>query len=239
MKATEHSSTEFDRSSPVFEIEKKLSSLLPEGFALGVADRSLAHPYSLHPQEVRFVSPRATLKRKEEFFMGRAAAHQALRNLGEPVEPVGKGPSGAPAWPESATGSITHKDGMALAVAAPAGLCKAVGVDLETVAGPVSLGISRRVCRPEEIPWVFEDPSSFDLRLKLIFSAKESVYKAVNCFNKGFLSFSDVHLRWRDRYERFDVELIPEKFRDGFSRKPSIVQCIVTDRAIVTFFILW
>ena len=192
MKAAERNMTTVDRVSPICEIERRLSSLLPEGFALGVADRNSAHPYSLHPQEACFVSPRAAAKRKKEFFMGRAAAHEALRNLGKPVEPVGKGPSGAPIWPESVTGSITHKDDMALAVAAPAELCKAVGVDLETVADHVSLGISRRVCRPEEIPWVFEEPSSFDLRLKLVFSAKESVFKAVNCFNNGFVSFSDI-----------------------------------------------
>ena len=61
---------------------------------------------------------------------GRIAMHKAIGALGLNVSDVLTGPYGEPLLPEQATGSISHKDGLVVALAARAGHGH-IGVDLE------------------------------------------------------------------------------------------------------------
>lgn len=226
-------------STEAVQIENCLVSMLPLGFYMGIADRCAIEEFSLHPIEAACLSPRATSKRRSEFIMGRAAAHAALVKLGKSASGIGKNRSGAPIWPPDIVGSITHKNDAALAIVAPTQRCRGVGVDIESADDPIKLDISRRICHPEEIPWVVKDHTLSTLRLKLIFSAKESLFKTLNTFNGGVFSFTDIRLRWDEKQKWFDIGL-PEKVHRTLSFKTlSPVRCGITDHSVVTFFVLW
>ena len=226
-------------STDAVQIESRLVSMLPQGFYMGIADRRAIEGFSLHPIEAECLSPRATSKRRSEFIMGRAAAHAALVKLGRSVSGIGKSKSGAPVWPPDIVGSITHKNDAALAIVAAAQRCRGVGVDIESANDPIELDISRRICHPEEIPWVVKDHTLSTLRLKLIFSAKESLFKTINTFNRAVFSFTDIRLRWNEERKWFDIGL-PEKVHRTLSFKTlSPVRCGITDHSVVTFFVLW
>ena len=221
------------------QIESCLVSMLPQGFYMGIADRCAIEEFSLHPIEAACLSPRATSKRRKEFIMGRAAAHAALVKLGKSTSGIGKNRSGAPIWPPDIVGSITHKNDAALAVVAPTQRCRGVGVDIESADDPINPDISRRICHPEEIPWVVKDHTLSTLRLKLIFSAKESIFKAVNPYSGDFVSFTDIRLKWCEAQGEFDVTL-PQKVLQNISPyTPAPVSCVITGHWIVTLFVLW
>ncbi|MEU6083639.1 4'-phosphopantetheinyl transferase superfamily protein [Streptomyces sp. NPDC047108] len=132
---------------------------------------------ALHPAEEAVVG-HAVAKRRREFAVGRSCARQALGGLGLPPGPLLSGSRGEPLWPAGVVGAITHCDGYCAAVVARREDIAAVGVDAEP-ARPLPAGILDAVSLPEErarlprsegregqVPWD-----------RLLFSAKESVYK--------------------------------------------------------------
>ena len=125
------------------------------GIAFGAA--TLAHP-----DEERAII-RAVPTRQTEFRLGRMAARQALARLGAPA-PVPMGADRAPIWPEGIAGSITHQDGIAVAVVTTGGW---LGLDLDRT-DPLTPDLVPEICRPEE------DAG----KARHIFSAKEAAYKA-------------------------------------------------------------
>ena len=149
--------------------------LVPAGCALGVADPRADWP--AFPGETM----RGVPKRIAEFRAGREAARAALAELGLPARPLPAGPDRAPIWPLGVAGSITHSERLCLAVA---GRFRAMGVDLEpAIALPVDLRDS--VLVPEEA-------EATDHEAKLIFSAKEAVYKAQYGLTRQMLGFDSV-----------------------------------------------
>ena len=144
------------------------------------------HSASLHPAERELVANggRARLR---AFSSGRRAARCALGELGvydQPVLARGR----APLWPAQVVGSITHSATLAGAVAGYAAHWAGVGADL-TPQGRLSARVAQRVLLPEERETLPND----EWRTAL-FSAKESVYKAVNPLCGEFLAFRDVRI---------------------------------------------
>jgi len=54
------------------------SLCLAENVGLAIVSREDGANYTLHPEEVRILSPRACGRKRVEFVVGRAAAHFAL-----------------------------------------------------------------------------------------------------------------------------------------------------------------
>lgn len=133
-------------------------------------------------------------RRLQEFSAGRAQARAVLRALGlaSPVVPVGA--DRAPLWPHGFVGSISHAGEIALAAAAPCTVVRAIGVDLEPSL-PLDDELLGRVCRPEELARLEASPRLLH-QAKLIFSAKESVYKCVAPQMGLFLDFSDLEIQF-------------------------------------------
>ncbi|MEU3501742.1 4'-phosphopantetheinyl transferase superfamily protein [Streptomyces hundungensis] len=128
---------------------------LDEDAALFAAERALRE------QECR------SQARRREFTAGRLAAHLVLTALGRAPEPVlmaGRRPQ----FPPGVAGSLRHSG---LWAVAGAGRFAMVGVDLETAAARCALGprAVRLFCAPEEQ----------QADVLAVFSAKESVYKAL------------------------------------------------------------
>jgi enterobactin synthetase component D / holo-[acyl-carrier protein] synthase len=146
---------------------------------------------TLFPQEAAIVE-RVSDKRRREFTAGRECARIALGKLGIAPVPILIGERGAPQWPPGILGSITHCDGYRAAAVAHAGDVAAIGMDAEPddrlprgVLDVISLPAERArlAALAEERPAVCWD--------RLLFSAKESVYKAWFPLTGRWLGFKD------------------------------------------------
>ena len=105
---------------------------------------------------MKCLSPKATEKRRTEFFLGRLAASRALQAMGASPQPVLKAEGREPVWQEGIVGAITHKGEAAVAVAARKEMTCGVGVDLESLRPPVRFRIYTKVCTGPEAGWIAE-----------------------------------------------------------------------------------
>jgi enterobactin synthetase component D len=138
---------------------------------------------------------------RREFVAGRTALHLALGDF-EPA--IGVGRRGAPVMPDGFTGSISHKQGVAIAIVGPAGEGW-VGIDLERAAAP-KLDIARRILTEREqqrLPIDDERGRAVTLR----FSIKEAIYKAVDPIVERYVGFTEVELDVGDVYCGVSSEL--------------------------------
>ncbi|MFG6196732.1 4'-phosphopantetheinyl transferase [Nonomuraea sp. JJY05] len=140
---------------------------------------------TLFPEEEALVSGSAD-KRRREFRTSRHCAHLALRQLGMAPRPVLRGDRGAPAWPAGVVGSITHCAGYRAAAVAHGAL--SVGIDAEPHL-PMPHGVLERTATAAEAAALdlldLPDPG------RLLFSAKEAIYKAWYPLTGHWLGFLD------------------------------------------------
>ncbi|HEX7279315.1 MAG TPA: 4'-phosphopantetheinyl transferase superfamily protein [Solirubrobacterales bacterium] len=149
---------------------------------------------ALTPAEREAVG-KAVDKRVREFTTARACARLALAELGAPADGIPAGPKGEPVWPEGVAGSITHCDGFRAAAVARTADVASVGIDAEPNA-PLPAGLLSDVAGPGEVGHLRslagDDPSvAWD---RLLFSAKESVYKTFFPLTGRWLGFEDAEL---------------------------------------------
>lgn len=130
--------------------------------------------------------------RQAEFAAGRAAVRAALDALGLPPVAVPVGPTRAPAWPAGIVGSITHSDGLALAVLAPARQCAGLGFDAEPDA-PFPADLVDSVTRPEERRWLAAQPEPLTAA-RMIFAAKEAAYKCQFPASRAVIGFDALRI---------------------------------------------
>lgn len=132
----------------------------------------------LYPEEEAVVA-QAVRKRRREFAVVRSCARRAMEKLGVPPHPVLPGERGAPQWPAGLTGSMTHCDGYGAAALVRATDLASLGIDAEPD-GPLPDGVLDAVALPAErtrlLRLTHDHPAAHWDRL--LFSAKESVYKA-------------------------------------------------------------
>ena len=141
---------------------------------------------------------RASDKLRREFTTGRECARIALGKLGVEPGPILVGERGAPLWPPGIVGSITHCDGYRAAVVARTSDVTAIGLDAEPN-GPLPAGVLEVVSLAAErdrlaaladlaAEWPGQPGVCWD---RLLFSAKESVYKAWFPLTGTWLGFED------------------------------------------------
>jgi len=159
----------------------------------------------LFPQEETALS-RMVEKRTREFRTVRACARAALGQLGIPRPPMVPGRRGAPTWPQGIVGSMTHCTGYKAVGVARVDQLLSLGLDAEPHA-PLPDGVLRLIAAPGEQSHLAklerEHPAvHWD---RLLFSAKESIYKAWYPLSGRWLGFEDVRLTI-DRWPRPSVE---------------------------------
>lgn len=123
--------------------------------------------------------------RRRDFIAGRTALHAAL---GDPHPAILADDRGAPVLPTGWIGSVSHKDGLAAAIVAPAGNGW-VGLDLERAASP-RIDIARRVLTPREQAALSDRGRPVTLR----FAIKEAIYKAIDPHLRRYVAFTEVEL---------------------------------------------
>lgn len=129
-------------------------------------------------------------KRKSEHLAGRIAAVHALREYGHQTVPA-IAAGGEPLWPAGLYGSISHNGQTAVAVVSS---CR-VGVDIETVfTRQLSEALTESIVNAEECALLQQNPLPFALGLSLVFSAKESLFKAFSSVALPFPGFHSAQL---------------------------------------------
>jgi 4'-phosphopantetheinyl transferase EntD len=170
-----------------------LARILPAEVAV---EEALTDPpeVMLYPAEQAAVE-RAVAKRRAEFGTARHCARLALARLGLPPAPILPGPRGAPQWPAGVVGSMTHCVGYRAAALAHARDVRSVGVDAEPhealpdgVLDLITSATERELLAGlaavlPDVHWG-----------RLLFSAKESVYKAWFPIAGRWLGFEEAEL---------------------------------------------
>lgn len=145
----------------------------------------------LYPEEETVVG-QAVEKRRREFTTARACAREALAQLGQPHQPIPTGSRGQPLWPAGIVGSITHCEGYRACAVARSRDLVTVGVDAEPNL-PLPEGVLGDIALPEEREWLRylagQMPDTHWDRV--LFSIKESVYKAWFPLAEKWLGFED------------------------------------------------
>lgn len=114
-----------------------------------------------------------------------------MANLNYADAPILVGPEREPVWPKGIIGSISHSKLKSAAVIASDQHFTALGLDIERIK-PLRYDISRHICTDEESKWLAKQPKeTFDRCCILLFSLKESIYKAVFQATKVKLGFKD------------------------------------------------
>jgi 4'-phosphopantetheinyl transferase EntD len=170
-------------------IEKILPATVASAEAFGDPSDGLLFP------EEEAVIRRAVDKRRREFTTVRVCARRALEDLGLPPAPILPGERGAPQWPYGVVGSMTHCDGYRAAVVAWDTRVPVIGIDAEPHA-PLPGGVLDTVALAGELrrleqlsrsaPTVHWD--------RLLFSAKECVYKAWFPVTRRWLGFEEADI---------------------------------------------
>jgi 4'-phosphopantetheinyl transferase EntD len=167
-----------------------LEEILPAGVAAVEAFGDVLD-IVLFPEEEAALGS-AVDKRRREFTTARACARTALATLGRPPVPIVPGLRGAPQWPSGVVGSMTHCAGYRAAAVARVQDMLTIGLDAEpddrlpegvldviATAGERA-GLCALASAAPEPCWD-----------RLLFSAKESVYKAWFPLTRRWLGFDE------------------------------------------------
>lgn len=211
-----------------------IEAILPTAAAVAEA-RDDSAPAPLFPSEEALLQ-RAVEKRRREFATGRACARQALAQLGIKAGPIERGEKGEPLWPAGVVGAITHCDGYRGAAVARQGELASLGIDAERheplppgllgdVAVPAERGPLARLAAAE--PAVCWD--------RLLFSAKESIYKAWFPLARRWLGFEDAALELDPRGRTFTARLlVPGPVLDGAELRQLNGRWLLSDGLVLT-----
>jgi 4'-phosphopantetheinyl transferase EntD len=165
---------------------------------------------TLFPEEEAVIT-RAVDKRRREFTTARGCARAALARLGVPAVPILPGERGAPGWPSGVVGSITHCDGYRACAVARTSDVVTIGVDAEPharlpegVLGAVALEKeqARITALTESVPDICWD--------RILFCAKESVYKAWFPLTQRWLGFEQACVDFHPATRSFTAELLTD-----------------------------
>ena len=156
----------------------------------------------------------AAQTRIEQFTAGRVCSRIALSRFGvATTTPILQTEDRAPIWPPGFVGSISHTDTWCAAAVARAEQVRSIGIDMEP-ATPLQESLWRRVCTPKERDWL-HGLASPGLMGKVLFSAKESVYKCQYPLTTEFLGFHAVELEIDDGSFQAVFQQEAGEFRPG------------------------
>ena len=142
--------------------------------------------------EERELVAAAAPQRIRDFATGRWCAHKALEQHGIESCALLSDANRAPLWPSGIVGSITHADGYCAAAVGRRKDFVGIGIDAESI-GRVQRELWREIFTGEEIAWLEQlaEPGQACMAT-MLFSAKESFYKAQYPFTKLWLEFKAV-----------------------------------------------
>ena len=168
------------------DFERSLHSLAVPGLLLEYRRIATGDENGLLTAEAAAMAA-AALEQRRASGAARIVARPLLAQLGHPDFAVLKGEGGAPLWPAGVSGSLAHDDHVAVAAVGMTKDIGSVGIDVEP-ALPLPGEMRDLVMTPQERGRASGDP----LEGRLLFAAKEAVYKAVYPRDRVFLEFHDI-----------------------------------------------
>lgn len=150
--------------------------------------------------EERAELSRMAPKRQVSFSSGRWCAHQAQRQLGLTPQPIGR-VGRVPVWPQKLCGSITHSKEIAVAAVS---LERHIGVDLEQL-GRLHAGLHNTLFTAREKATLSQYGQHADA---IMFSAKESGYKAIYPLGRQFIGFHEAEINLNQTQQTFSIDYI-------------------------------
>ncbi|MCL2447804.1 MAG: 4'-phosphopantetheinyl transferase superfamily protein [Polyangiaceae bacterium] len=149
---------------------------------------------------------RAVPKRQAEFLAGRFCAREAMRTCAPHLAEadVGIGPGREPLWPPGIVGAITHTHGIASAAVARRQDTRGVGLDAERImTGDSAESVLESIATRDEIAAIAAATGwSVAVALTAVFSAKETLYKALYPEVQRYFDFRDA---WLEAFESRDA----------------------------------
>ncbi|HEU4943772.1 MAG TPA: 4'-phosphopantetheinyl transferase superfamily protein [Solirubrobacterales bacterium] len=190
-----------------------LEEILPDCVAVAATREEI--DAELFPEEEEAVA-NAVERRRREFVTARACARTALGRLGLPAQAVPRGERGAPRWPAGIVGSITHCDGYRACAVGHAADLATLGVDAEPNQ-PLPDGLLPDIALPQERVWLRDLTAAapavhWD---RLLFSVKESIYKAWFPLAERWLGFEDAVVELDRQRCTFSARLLVQGPRLG------------------------
>ncbi len=175
----------------------ELASLIAHRPAIAIAGRCLGEfaPGEVSHRE-RDLALAMPLHRRTEFLTGRACARSAAAALSIDLPSLLKARSGAPEWPPSLTGSISHDRSTVAAVVSIDQSLASIGIDIEPPRA-IEASLLPIICRRSEQDALQTlKKSQAASRATAIFTIKEAFYKAQHYLTNEWLDFADVETGW-------------------------------------------
>jgi 4'-phosphopantetheinyl transferase EntD len=181
----------FITTDPLFQ--SAIDTLAFPGVAVGHRLISPGDEHALLKEEVPALAA-SVVKVRRASGAARIVARQLLTQLGYANCALPKGPAGAPVWPAGIVGSLAHDSRVAVAAVGMRADVGALGIDVEP-AECLPSELLDLVATPQERLSLGDDV----YRGRLLFVAKEAVYKAVYPLDQTFLEHHDVEINLSER----------------------------------------
>lgn len=156
---------------------------------------------------------RAVNKRKAEFFAGRICAVSALDKLDVRKKIIAVGNDRQPIFPSGFYGTITHTDKHAMAAVVSSKFSSGIGIDREPImTSDIAKDIEKQVLVAGDYPSIEKmavlPDITFSCLVTLVYSAKESFYKAAYRQVNHFFDFDAVEINSIDWVaKRFQLKI--------------------------------
>ncbi len=158
--------------------------------------------------------------RQAEYLAGRLLVRYLQHHCGLTVLPLLTSADRCPRWPLGQTGSLSHSDGQIFAALQPAGLAvqSVLGVDVECALSPQQQQLlGTEILSAAELAIGRVAGLTDNALQTLVFSAKESLYKALYPQCRRLMDFTAAELVWVDD-QQFVLRLTQpwsERWRQG------------------------
>ena len=211
-----------------------INTLIPNNIACKIIYQSTRplHVFEAEIQEIQY----ATGSRILEFLYGRTCAHLAIKKLGyKNIQPILIGKNREPIWPNKIVGSITHCKGYCAATVSFKKDNFGIGIDAELNTKLPNKIISTIQTNREIIDNKKLSKLVSDVCInKLVFSAKESVFKFIYPFIKNYISFKDVEIFLEFKTQSFSVSFLKPELISKFNNSILIGKFKYNNTHIVT-----
>jgi 4'-phosphopantetheinyl transferase EntD len=175
-------------ASPDPNLQTAIDALSLPSTLIGHRVISPGDEHALKPEEaIAFATSVVAVRRASG--AARIVARQLLAQVGLLGYALPKGRSGAPIWPIGVVGSMSHDASVAVAAIAMRRDYIALGIDIEP-AEALPSDLLDLIATPKERAAINDDP----YQGRLLFAAKEAVYKAVYPLDQMFLEHHDVQV---------------------------------------------
>ena len=183
---------------------------------------------------------RMALKRKAEYLAGRILVKRGLAEWGLSGFQLKNREDRSPIWPEAISGSITHSKHMAVVALAECSHTYFLGIDCEEwLTEKRAEQVQRMIASEAEMKILTDSGLNSGEALTYLFSAKESLYKAVYKDVKRYFGFDAVRLEQWDKEQQTLTMVLTQTLSERFSEGLAInVRCVPMAHYLLSIVVL-